>query len=646
MPDDAELLQQAQRHISELNQKYPSPDPDSDIFFLFHRPRRWNPVERLWMGYERKRGKLGELNAWLRGGARDCFSLIVGNTGILSEVRYVITLDTDTQLPRDAAWKFVAAIAHPLNRARYDAGKRRVVEGYGVLQPRVAASLAGSGASLYAQLWGGEPGIDPYTRAVSDVYQDLFREGSFIGKGIYEVDSFEQTLECLPENRILSHDLLEGCYARAGVLSDVELYEKYPNSYRADMRRRHRWVRGDWQVAGWLLPRIPQQGGGRRKNPLSALSRWKILDNLRRSVVPVALVLLLLLGWSELAAPWFWTWAVIGILLIPSLCASLYDLLQKPNDVLWRPHIVNALYAAGRHFGQALFTLICLPYEAFSNLDAILRTHWRMLVARRRLLEWNPYCDAGPERAGILGSYRDMWVAPLLALATALWLAAWHRPALDAASLILLLWLLSPAVAWAISRPQARVEVELGREQRIFLRRLARRIWAFFETHVGAEDNWLPPDNIQQQPVAVIAHRTSPTNIGMALLANLTAHDFGYIATGQLIERTRNTFATMQKLEQHQGHFYNWYDTRTLQPLHPMYVSTVDSGNLAGHLLTLGPGLLELTGRNIFEARVFAGLAGHAAYRDRRRRDSRGARLAPIAAELRTRSRAPNVDPA
>ncbi|HTN65045.1 MAG TPA: glucoamylase family protein, partial [Burkholderiaceae bacterium] len=636
MPDDAALLRQAQQKITELNQKYPNPEAGGgDIFFLFHRPRRWNPVEQIWMGYERKRGKLGELNAWLRGGARDCFSLIVGDAGILAEVRYVITLDTDTQLPRDAAWQFVAAISHPLNRARYDAGKQRVVEGYGVLQPRVAVSLPGSGASLYAQLCGGEPGIDPYTRAVSDVYQDLFREGSFIGKGIYEVDSFEQTLEGLPENRILSHDLLEGCYARAGLLSDVQLYEKYPNSYRADMRRRHRWVRGDWQVAGWLLPRVPQQGGGRRANPLSALSRWKIFDNLRRSVVPVALVLLLVLGWSALAAPWFWTWAVIGILLIPSLCASLYDLLQKPDDVLWRPHFMNALYAAGRHFGQAVFTLVCLPYEAVSNLDAILRTHWRMLVTRRRLLEWNPYCDIGPSRAGIVDSYRDMWAAPALALAAGLWLAVYRPPALDAASLIVLLWLLSPALAWSISRPQVREQAELGSQQRVFLHLLARRIWAFFETYVGAEDNWLPPDNIQQEPVAVIAHRTSPTNIGLALLANLSAHDFGYIACGQLLNRIDNSFTTMQALERYQGHFYNWYDTRTLQPLQPMYVSTVDSGNLAGHLLTLGPGLLELIGQPIFDQRAFSGLLDTVRMVIDAATPATGSRLAPIAAELK-----------
>ena len=321
LPEDEPLLRLAQKRIEELNEKYR--EATGDTFFLFHRPRRWNPGERLWMGYERKRGKLAELNSLLRGGSRDRFSLIVGETAVLSNVKYVITLDTDTQLPRDAARQFVGAMAHPLNRARYDEHKQRVCEGYGILQPRVAVSLPGTNRSRYARLYGSEPGIDPYTRAVSDVYQDLFGEGSFIGKGIYEVDAFERALAGrFPENRILSHDLLEGCYARAGLLSDVQLYEEYPSRYSVDVSRRHRWIRGDWQLAGWLLPRVPGPGARRQKNPLSGLSRWKLFDNLRRSLVPSALTLLLLLGWTVLSPSWLWTLAVIGIILIPPLLAA------------------------------------------------------------------------------------------------------------------------------------------------------------------------------------------------------------------------------------------------------------------------------------------------------------------------------------
>ena len=347
VPEDEPLLQLAQQRIEELNAKYRH--PAGDTFFLFHRPRRWNGQEKIWMGYERKRGKLADLNWLLRtgpdGAIGERFSLIVGATAILANVKYVITLDTDTQLARDSAWQFVGAMAHPLNRACYDPNKQRVVSGYGILQPRVAVSLSGSNRSLYARLCGSEPGIDPYTRAVSDVYQDLFGEGSFIGKGIYEVDVFDRALDHrFPDNRILSHDLLEGCYARSGLLSDVQLYEEYPSRYSEDVSRRHRWIRGDWQIAQWLTPVVPGLDGRLRKNPLTLLSRWKIGDNLRRSLVPAALTLLLLLGWTLLPSPWFWTAAVLGIIVIPSLIASTLNVLRKSADVPLAQHLA----AAGR----------------------------------------------------------------------------------------------------------------------------------------------------------------------------------------------------------------------------------------------------------------------------------------------------------
>ena len=423
LPEDEPLLLLARNRIEELNEKYPNATGDS--FFIFHRPRRWNPRERLWMGYERKRGKLAELNSLLRGGGQECFSLIVGATDVLSGVKYVITLDTDTQLPRDAAWQFVGAMAHPLNRAHFDATRQRVTEGYGILQPRVAVSLPGTNRSRYARLFGAEPGIDPYTRAVSDVYQDLIGEGSFIGKGIYDVDAFERSLKGrFPENRILSHDLLEGCYARAGLLSDVQLYEEYPSRYSADVSRRHRWIRGDWQIASWLLPRVPGNGAdsatGRQRNPLSALSQWKIFDNLRRSLVPAALTLLLLLGWTLLSPAWFWTLVVIGITLIPPLIASTLDLFRKPDDLRLGQHLAAAVRSARVHFAQAALALACLPYEACFSLDAIIRTNWRMLVTKKRLLEWSPSGETEGEfdrevdptgRTNLLASWRSMWIA-------------------------------------------------------------------------------------------------------------------------------------------------------------------------------------------------------------------------------------------
>ncbi len=611
--DDA-LVAYATGIVDQLNQKYAG--EAGAPFVLLHRPRRWNPHEQIWMGFERKRGKLADLNHFLRSTADTAFSCVRGDLTALRNVSFVITLDTDTQLPRDAARQFVATIAHPLNRAVYDLDRQRVYEGYGILQPRVTASLPSADASQYERLCGGEPGIDPYTRTVSDVYQDLFREGSFIGKGIYDVDAFEHALDHrLPDNRILSHDLLEGCYARAGLISDAQLHEEYPPRYSADVSRRHRWIRGDWQLLPWLMPTVPGASqpdgrpGPRLHNPLSALSRWKLFDNLRRSLVAPAMVGLLLTGWGALQARWFWTLTAMVIVLAPLALSVLIDLLRKPADVLLRQHLNEIIGAGTQQLAHGVLTLTFLPYEAFSSLDAILRTLWRTLVSKRRLLEWNPSSEVNRRADDSLsGSYRVMWVAPLLALVTAGFLVADHPLSLAGAAPLLLLWWISPVVAWWISRPQPREAAQLSLDQIAFLRQLARKTWRFFETFVGPEDNWLPPDNVQEQPVAVVARRTSPTNIGMSLLANLAACDFGYIPVGQLLERSANTLRTMEALERYQGHFYNWYDTQYLRPLLPIYVSTVDSGNLAGHLLTLRPGLQMLIDAPIVSARMYDGI--------------------------------------
>ncbi len=608
---DAALLLQARLAIEDLNEKYA--DVGGGKFLLLHRPRRWNAQEKSWMGYERKRGKLADLNAFLRGVGANPFSCVAGDVDGLSTVKYVITLDTDTQLPRDSARQFVAAIAHPLNRAQYDEGKQRVTKGYGILQPRVSASLPGADASSYQRLCSGESGIDPYTRAASDVYQDLFGEGSFIGKGIYEVDTFEQALGArLPENKILSHDLLEGCHARSGLLSDVHLIEDYPGSYGSDVKRRHRWIRGDWQLLAWLTPFHPNSANGEAglKNPLSALSLWKIFDNLRRSLIPCSLTLLLLVGWMVSPSAWLWSFAVLCVVLTPSLCASLTDLLRKSDDILLMQHLGATLRSTGLHLYQAAMGLVFLPYDAFFSIDAICRALWRMLVSHRRLLEWVP-SNAGGNVTGdesLADSFRRMWFSPVLALAVAIALAFLHPAAWVAAAPFLLAWFFAPAVAAGISRPRVRKEAQLNTEQNMFLFRMARKTWAFYETLVGPEDNWLPPDNIQERPIAVVAHRTSPTNIGLALLANLSAYDFAYIPVAQLLERCSNTLNTMAGMARHRGHFYNWYDTQSLKPLLPMYISSVDSGNLAGHLLTLQPGLLGVADQPIVNPRWMAGI--------------------------------------
>ncbi len=621
--DDA-LLRLAAEMIAALNRKHGAPvlgAHDGDRFFLFHRPRRWNSRERVWMGHERKRGKLADLNALLRGraaaGPGERFSLIVGDTLPLRDVRYVITLDTDTQLPRDTARQFVATMAHPLNRPRFGGapGAPRVIDGYGILQPRMGVSLPGANRSRYARLVGGEPGIDPYTRAVSDVYQDLFGEGSFIGKGIYDVDAFEHVMgDRLFENRILSHDLLEGCYARSGLISDVLLVEEPPSRYDADVKRRHRWIRGDWQIIAWLLPwlKVPvtettadgtlHTSVARIVNPLSALSRWKIVDNLRRSLTPAALTAWFLLGWSVLQPPWLWTAAGLAILFAPTLIAMLVSLARKPEELRLRQHLGAVVPAAMSSLGQATLNLACLPYEAAISLGAVARTLWRLWITKRRLLEWQASSSsssaaarsAGSGMADLLRTTTRMAIGPALAIISLVGLSA-HRPmALALAAPVLALWFFSPLIVWWISQPLKRTRAALGADQTLFLRQLSRRTWAFFETFVGPQDNFLPPDNMQEHPVERIAHRTSPTNIGLALLSNLAAYDFGYITLGQLIERCAATVDTMERLPKHHGHLFNWYDTQTLEPLRPRYVSTVDSGNLAGHLLTLRAGLNEL----------------------------------------------------
>ena len=438
---------------------------DASVFYLFHRSRQWNAQAGLWMGFERKRGKLGDLNSLLRGGRSDDFSLIVGATAILAQVKFVITLDTDTQLPRDAARQLVGAMAHPLNAALFDesgnTSREIVTSGHGILQPRVAVSLLGTSRSRYARLYGGEPGIDQYTRTVSDVYQDAFDEGSFIGKGIYDVDALERALKGrFPADRILSHDLLEGCYARAGLISDAELFEEFPSRYSADVARRRRWIRGDWQLAGWLRRCVEGRNGRRERNPLSILSQWKLFDNLRRSLVPAALTSLLLLGWTVLSPAWLYTAVVVGIVCLPLVLASISDLAGRPPDLPVGQHLVAVARASRRHFAQALFALAVLPYEAFVCSDAILRTVGRMLITHRRLLEWNPSSNVerALERSGtdVRASYRAMAIAPAIATAVGVGLTLAHPAALATAGPLLLLWAASPAIAWWLSRPLVR----------------------------------------------------------------------------------------------------------------------------------------------------------------------------------------------
>ncbi|MDB4980862.1 MAG: cyclic beta 1-2 glucan synthetase, partial [Myxococcales bacterium] len=616
METDAVLLARAVAGIEALNAKYASAAPEipptsfeGAPFYLFHRARRLNPSEGVWMGWERKRGKLENFNAALRGEVAH-FQTVVGDVARLLDVKYVIVLDSDTQLPRDAARQLVGTIAHWLNRPRYDEGRGRVTRGYAILQPRVAITMASRSRSHFARLFAGEPGIDPYTRAVSDVYQDLFAEGSFIGKGIYDIDAFARSLAGrLPENRILSHDLLEGAHGRAGLVSDITLFEDYPSTYAADVSRRSRWMRGDWQLMSWLGFRVPGADGRQRGNPLSSLSRWKILDNLRRALVPIALLVLMVVGWFVPGGAVFGTVVVTGVLLFPGLLAAAAELTRRPTDFPYARHLSEVGRTLGRQLLREGYALCCLPYEAYIAASAMGRTLLRVALTRRHLLEWRTARDVQRgARAGLGGTYLEMWTSPVVALVATLAIAVRAPGALPVAAPITALWLVSPALAWWLGRPLAPARPQMSAEDRDFLRVVARRTWRFFETFVCAEDNHLPPDNFQEDPPRGIAHRTSPTNIGLALTANLAAYDFGYLSAAEVVARTTLTLAAMDKLQRYRGHFYNWYDTRTLEPLRPMYVSTVDSGNLAGHLITLAGGLDELAHDKAFRVELFAGL--------------------------------------
>ena len=609
LPEDAETVSLLAAGIEHLNRKYHDVTPDT--FFLMHRSRTWSENEGVWMGHERKRGALMAFSAFLLDKEKNPFSRIVGNQEMLTGITYVITLDTDTHLPRNSARKLIGAMAHPLNQPVLDPATRVIREGYGILQPRVVTFLSKSGISRFVSLFGGEQGIDPYTRAVSDVYQDAFHEGSFVGKGIYDLDAFSQTVVGrFPENLILSHDLLEGCYARTGLVSDVQFFEEYPTSYLADCRRRHRWIRGDWQLLPWLFPFVRSNAEKKERNPLSLVSRWKIFDNLRRSLIAPMTFFFLILAWICLASPLFWTAFIVSLYLIPPLTIIGWKCIKKPKEQTWALHLYNMPQIIRGQLAGALVSLAFLPHEAYVSLDAVFRSCWRMAISHCNLLEWTTHQEVRrAEDSGISGTYRIMWSGPVTGAVLFFGMGFIFPFARPASALFALVWIVSPAIAWWISQPIKTRTTSITPEQAHFLRGIARRTWHFFETFVTVEDHYLPPDNYQEQPVRAVAHRTSPTNIGLSLLANLTAYDFGYIPMSELIERTQNTMTTMGQMERFRGHFYNWYDTITLEPQFPGYISTVDSGNLVGSLLVLKQGLYELPGDQVLSHTCADGLS-------------------------------------
>jgi len=608
-PSDENHLQLARDGISQLNRRHGQTKEDK--FYLFHRARKWNDVDNLWMGWERKRGKIHELNLLLRGSTDTSFRLITAPLTFLRVIRYVITLDSDTQLPTGSAKKLVGTILHPLNQPTYDKKKGRVTEGYAVLQPRIGISLESSSRSRFSKIFSGFTGIDPYTTAVSDVYQDLFGEGSYTGKGLYDVDAWICALnERAPENQILSHDLFEGLFARAALVTDIELLDDYPQTYRSSFERTHRWTRGDWQLIPWLWPFTRDEKHSRVRNQLPYISRWKLLDNLRRSLVAPTVFSCLILTWFALpGSTWFWTGLILLIYLFSPIAQAIFDLLSRFTDPRHHRSLSELLDLFRKSLIQFFFCILFLAHQSFIQVDAIIRVLYRSVISNKKMLEWAPavhsetLTDLENRPFWNLDWLPEFFLTAILILFTLL-----NTNSSRAGIALILLWMSYPVVARLISRPLIRKKTSISAEDQNLLRQIARRTWHFFESFVGKEDHWLPVDNFQEFPVAVVAHRTSPTNIGLYLMALLSARDLGYISTITFLARLRLTLDSLRKMEQFEGHFYNWYDTRTLKPLIPKYVSTVDSGNLAGYLLTLRQACLELPDQFVIETSLIQGL--------------------------------------
>ncbi|HYL32134.1 MAG TPA: glucoamylase family protein [Stellaceae bacterium] len=609
---DEELLGAAAAGIARLNQQY-GPAKAGSRFFLLHRRRVWNKGENKWIGWERKRGKLHELNRLLRGATDTTFLNIDGKSALLPAVRYVITLDADTRMPIGAAKRLIGKMAHPLNRPRFDQRLGRVVEGHGILQPRVTPSLPiRREGSLFQRAFSGPNGLDPYAFAVSDVYQDLFEEGSYVGKGIYDVDVVERAMqEKIPDSAILSHDLLEGIFARAGLASDIEFVEEFPSRYDVASARQHRWVRGDWQLLPWLFGRGSGRHDNSERSALPVAGRWKLLDNMRRSLSAPAALLALIVGWLQpFDAAVAWTAFLLFTLAFPPLLPAIANIVPKRATVSLRNHLNGVRKDLALGLLQSAFLFTFLAHQAWLMADAMMRTLYRLFIARRRLLEWTTAAQSG-EDAQFDTRALGIQILASIAFAACVGLVivfvgnhTWPLAGPFAA-----LWVFSPVVARLASLPPPVTgHLTVTAADADVLRMIARRTWRFFEIFVTPEDNMLPPDNFQEDPHPVVAHRTSPTNMGLYLLSVVIARDFGWLGTFNTADRLEATFATMGRLERFRGHFYNWYDTQSLHPLEPKYISSVDSGNLAGHLIALGNACREIIAGPAFHPRWSDGL--------------------------------------
>ena len=606
------LVELAIQLIDDLNAKYRS--RTSGGFILLHRHRIFNVRQGVWMGWERKRGKLLDLNKLLAGDF-DAFPIKAGRLEALSRIRYVLTLDSDTQLPRGAAAKLIGAIAHPLHQAVIHPTLRIVTDGYGILQPRIGVSVRSASRSRLASIYSGQSGFDIYTRAISDAYQDLYGEGIFTGKGIYEVATLHAVLNHrFPRNSLLSHDLIEGAYARAGLATDVELIDDYPSHLNAYNRRKHRWVRGDWQIAQWMFSRVPEESGRWVTNPISEVSRWKIFDNLRRSLVEPFTFILFAAGWLGLpGGPLYWTIVPLILLIFPTIVQCSFG--------LGRAFVSGQKGSAGEALSGfwkaafiALLNLVLLPHQALLCLDAIIRALVRRFITGERLLEWETAAQAELHSTSRTPIDHYFAATPLVALAVAVLvylLNPRHHHALVVAAPILLLWAFAPAVTAWLNAPVREQHKRLGLNGEAFLLGHALRIWRYFHVYGAERHNYLIPDNVEEDGLFEAA-RVSPTNLGLVLNARQAACEFGFLTVPEFVALTNHSLATIERLEKYRGHLYNWYNTQTLEPLSDApFVSSVDSGNFVASLYTLRSGALALLRQPLLARSLFSGFRAH-----------------------------------
>ncbi|WP_206155038.1 GH36-type glycosyl hydrolase domain-containing protein, partial [Clostridium muellerianum] len=568
--DDRSIVDTALKLIKALNDKYSK--NGIDIFYFFNRYRQYNEKEGIWLGWERKRGKLMEFNELIKGSKNTSYDVVSGNVENLYNIKYVITLDADTQLPRDSAKRLIGSMYHILNKPYIDSNNKVVLRGHGLMQPRIGVGTLSANKTMFSKIFSGEVGIDMYTTAISDVYEDLFDEGIFTGKGIYDVDTFNNILSGeIPENSVLSHDLLEGSYIRAALVTDIELIDGYPAYYNSSCKRIHRWTRGDWQLLPWIF----------KKNHLNKLSRWKVFDNLRRSLLAPSIMILIILALLMFKNPDRW----LAIAFISILCPILFDVSETVISPIKGIGLSGKL-SNGKNVLEQVFLIFCfLPHQAYLMIDAIIRTLYRLSISKKNFLQWQTAEDAEKSSGrSFIDFVQFMWVASAVSVFIA-FIA--FQNSLDSGMLIMpsaIIWFTSPWIAYSISRETKREKHQLTNEQEEILRRVTRKTWSYFEDFVNEENNWLAPDNYQEDPHNGVAHRTSPTNIGMGLTSNIVAVDFGYIGILEFQQRMDKIVSNMESLEKFKGHFYNWYDTETKNPLYPKYISTVDSGNLIGYL--------------------------------------------------------------